>query len=147
MNAVEFLLKEHEKVRQMLDEINDESHKPETKKKMFNTLCDDLLRHEAMEHKIWYPHFKANEKLDETVKHLISEEKHAEKAINQFDKVESNEEWEKLFLKFKQDVLHHAHEEETKLFPKIKKMFSEGELENIGHEMYSFKQQYLKENN
>lgn len=142
MNAIEFLLKEHDKVRRTFAEIDSDSHKTETKKKMFDALCADLLRHETMEHKVWYPHFKNNDKVDDTVKHLVKEEKHAENAIKQFDNVKTEEEWLQKFKKFKSDVEHHAHEEESKLFPKIKSLFSEAELEKIGKEMYAFKQEY-----
>lgn len=146
MNAIEFLIKEHNRVRDAFTEINDPAHKMETKKKLFNKLCEDLIRHETMEHKIWYPYFKNDKKVDETVKHLISEEKHAEKAIKQFDDVKSDEKWEEMYRKFENEVEHHAKEEETKLFPKIKSLFSEAELNKVGKEMLEFNRSYEKEN-
>jgi hemerythrin superfamily protein len=142
MNAIEFLTHEHDKVRKVLAEIDQGSHKDETKRKMFDGLCQDLIRHETMEHKIWYPHFKNHDKLEDTVKHLLTEEKGAEKAIQAFDNVHSQEEWEKKFAKFKKDVEHHAEEEEKKLFPNVKKILDEATLEKIGKEMHAFKQQY-----
>lgn len=142
MNAIKFLLKEHNKVRREFSDIEDDSHKYETKKNMFDTLCNDLIRHEKMEQKLWYPHFKNNEKIDATVKHLISEEKKAETAIKEFDSVKTQKEWEDKFLKLKKDVEHHAAEEEQNLFPKIEKILTEDELEKIGKEMEDFKNEY-----
>jgi hemerythrin-like domain-containing protein len=140
MNAIDFLCKEHSRVRTMLRDISDASHHFETQRKKFATLADDLIRHETMERTVWYPHFK--NKLPGTVQHLVSEEKHAERAIKQLDELESKEAWRHHFLKFKENVEHHAEEEEDELFPEIKKLLSEQELDEIGEKMYDFKKNY-----
>ena len=140
MNAIDFLLKEHNRVRKMLRTISDDSHHYATQKKQFQILAQDLLRHETMEHEVWYPHFK--EKLPSEVQHLLTEEKHAEKAIKKMSDLKTEEAWKKEFLKFKSAVEHHASEEETELFPEVEKILSERELEKIGLEMFDFKMQY-----
>jgi hemerythrin superfamily protein len=137
MNAIDFLIKEHNRVRKMLRTICDESQHYEMQKKQFQTLSQDLIQHETMEHQVWYPHFK--DKLPETVKHLLSEEQHAEKAIKKMSEIKSEEAWQKQFLKFKNEVEHHASEEETDLFPEVSKILSEKELEEIGMELFDFK--------
>lgn len=141
MNAIHFLLNEHEKMRHALAEISNSSHKYKTKKKMFDALGNDLLIHETIEETIWYPHFKNNKKINSTVKHLISEEKHAEQAINALDKITSEKEWDIKFSKFKENVEHHAAEEEEELFPLVEEILNPLELEKIGSEMRSFKKQ------
>jgi hemerythrin superfamily protein len=137
MNAIEFLIKEHDRVRRGLSDISDKSHHYETKVKMFHQLCQELIRHETMEHKVWYPHFR--NKLNGTVKHLLTEEKNAETAIKQFETIKTQEAWEEKFSKFKKDVAHHAYEEEHQLFPEVKKILSEKDLEQIGKDMREFK--------
>ncbi len=144
MNAIDFLIKEHTLVRQALKEINDPSHHEETKMKLFDSLCHDLIRHETMEHQVWYPHFKNDKRLSDTVRHLLTEEKGAEKAIHQLDHVKTATTWDEKFAQFKTDVEHHAREEETNLFPEVKQLLSEADLEKIGLEMYHFKQNYPK---
>ncbi|MCE3044367.1 MULTISPECIES: hemerythrin domain-containing protein [Legionella] len=145
MNAIDFLIREHERVKQRFIDISDESHREETRKKMFNELCMELIRHEKMEHKVWYPHFKNDDRLDDTVRHLLTEEKHAEQAIRQFDDIKTEAAWERKFNKLMDDVIHHAEEEEQKLFPKVRKLLSEEELEQIGKDMSQFKRQYSKD--
>jgi hypothetical protein len=140
MNAILFLINEHEKVKHILADICDKSHKEETKLKIFHELAHHLIRHETMEQKIWYPHFK--DKLEDTVKHLISEEKSAAQAIIELEKIKNQNMWDEKFLKFKNDVEHHASEEEHKLFPNVKKILTEEELEKIGKEMYEFKKEF-----
>lgn len=144
MNAIDFLIKEHERVRTALADINNQSHHYETKKHLFNSLCNDLIRHETMEHQVWYPTFKNDSRLTDTVKHLLTEEKSAEKTIKQFDNIATQEAWEAKFIKFKKDVEHHASEEEKDLFPQVKKILSAEELEKIGKKMFEFKQNYTQ---
>lgn len=138
MNAIDFLTKEHNQVRKLLSDISDNSHHYETKRKIFEGLSQDLLRHESMEQKVWYPHFK--NKLPDTVKHLVREENDAEKAIKKLQEQKTESAWEESFSKFKTAVEHHASEEEKELFPEVKKLLSESELQKIGLEMHEFKQ-------
>lgn len=140
MNAIEFLTKEHNRVRKMLDDISSKNHRYEVKVKLFNILAEDLLRHEKMEHHVWYPHFK--DKLPATVKHLIKDEKGAEHAIKKLEGLEDEQTFDTIFVKFKKDVEHHALEEEKNLFPEVKKILSADELSQIGQKMHEFKQAY-----
>lgn len=142
MNAINFLINEHNKVRKILTDLSHSAHHAAAKNEIFDNLCHELLRHEAMEHKVWYPHFRNNIKLDKTVKHLLTEEKHAEKAIAEFNKIRTQNEWEKKFTEFKKAIEKHANEEEDKLFPNVEKILDEELLERIGEEMQEFKKKY-----
>lgn len=137
MNAIDFLIKEHNQVRKMFADIEQDSYHFASQKKRFDTLANDLIRHENMEHQVWYPHFK--NRLPDEVKHLLTEEKHAEKAIKQLETLKTQETWEVHFLKLKNAVEHHAKEEETTLFPAVKRLLSQKELEEIGLKMHQFK--------
>jgi hemerythrin superfamily protein len=142
MDAIQFILKEHKKVKRVLASISQKSKRQITKKKMFNHLCQDLLRHETMEETVWYPYLKKNTKLKKTIQHLISEENHAEKEIKKIKKIDNDVEWNKKFLKFKIAVLHHAAEEEQQLFPKVKKALEKKELNALGKKMLTFKKKW-----
>lgn len=142
MNAIDFLIKEHNRVRQLLTDISDDSHRLETKRELFDQLSLDLLRHEKMEQELWYPRFKNS--LPDTVKHLVGEEKGAEKLIKKLDDLKKEDAWENNFSKFREEVEHHAEEEENELFPEVEKLLSRTELEEIGLEMYNFKSEHSK---
>ena len=47
------------------------------KQKKFDAFCSDLINHEKMEEKAWYPVLKKDKELNKVIKHLISEEKSA----------------------------------------------------------------------
>lgn len=139
MDAIEFLIKEHNKVRSTLKAISKISSEKSRKNK-FEALCKDLIRHETMEEKIWYPALRTqNPELREIIKHLIEEEKSAAKAIKSFKKVKFDFIWKLKFAKFKHDIEHHADEEEENLFPKVRKLLSKAELTLLGTKMRKFK--------
>lgn len=140
MNAINFLIKQHGKISQFFLEINDESHRKDTQKKIFSELCLFLTRHETMEEKIWYPKLKKLniDKFNKIIQHLISEEKEANKAIQKIKKINSYETWKEKVCELNKDVEHHAREEETKLFPLVSNKLDESVLQLIGHDMYHF---------
>jgi len=140
MNAFDFLTQEHNRVRALLIDIANSSHHFETQQTLFRDLGKDLIRHEAMEHQVWYPHFKNN--LPNTVKHLVKEENIAEKEIKKMNELKSEIAWNEHFAKFKKAVQKHANEEEQQLFPEVAKLLSENELIEIGSKMADFKREY-----
>jgi iron-sulfur cluster repair protein YtfE (RIC family) len=142
MNAIDFLIKEHNQVRETLTQISNISSATKTREKLFHSLCTNLIRHEAMEHAIWYPCFRNNSQLNSAVRHLLSEEKHAERAIEHLKSIEQSQEWEKKFSQLKAEVEKHAQEEEQLFFPEARKLLSQDELEQIGLDMLHFKQDY-----
>ena len=93
-----------------------------------------------------YPKLKSNKVLYEKIKHLVSEEKDAHKLLDKLLKIEGSEKWEEELTKLQDDVEHHANEEETKLFPQVKKVLDEQELQEIGNEMKEYKANYKEEN-
>jgi len=145
MNAITFLIKEHRRFRKNLAIISEQTTNYNAKKRMFADFCKDLIIHEAMEQIVWYPYFKNNKKLKSEVKHLLSEEKHADNAIKKLSNLKTKEAWEEKFLDFKNDVEHHANEEEEKLFPNVKEILEEAKLEQIGKELQKFKNSLIKE--
>lgn len=141
MNAIDFLIKEHNHVRALLADLLNPSHRFDTRQKLFSELSQDLLRHEEMEHTVWYPQFK--NKVPDTVKHLLKEEHHAEREIKKINELKTEEAWLNHIIQFSKDVNHHANEEEDNLFPEVKNILTEQELEQIGKQMHHFKKEYL----
>src|SRR5436853_6465785 len=107
MDAISYLRSEHRRFRQTLTAIS-KATQLSTKKTKFNAFCKDLLRHETMEEKVWYPVLKRRPQLKKIIAHLLSEEKSAAQAIKKFKKVNFDFMWKLRFYKFKHDVDHHA---------------------------------------
>ena len=137
MDAISYLTQEHSRFRKTLAAISKMSDEKSRKAK-FNDFCKELVRHETMEQKAWYPVLRKNVALRETIKHLLSEEKSAAKAMKDFKRVRFNFMWKLRFYKFKHDVDHHANEEEQELFPKVRKILTKTELNALGVKMRKF---------
>lgn len=143
MDAISYLLEEHNKFRRVFTRISEITDK-ETKISEFDLLCKDLINHETMEQQVWYPALGKHTDLREIIKHLLSEEKSAEKSIQNFKKVRFEFMWKLRFAKLKYDVNHHAKEEEMELFPKVRKLYNKTELDELGAEMRKFKNNLQK---
>lgn len=144
MDAVTFLIKEHDYIRKHLAQISKKPKASAAKKAMFKNLCHYLVRHETMEEKVWYPYLKADQRFRVRLKHLIKEENMAAKEIKKFKKIKTAAEWEKEFNDLKKAVLHHAKEEETKLFPAAEKFCDHPDLVKLCKEMRTFKKNFKK---
>lgn len=140
MNAIAYLKNDHQSFKNLIKKISGSGDR-QVKKKLFSKLCQALLEHEDVEQKIWYPALKRNTNLDLEIRHLISEEKHVEKEIKVFDEIKNEEEWDKRFNKFKNELEHHSDEEEKKLFPNVEEVLSKADLEDLGKSMLKFKEE------
>jgi len=134
MDAIAYLKSQHQQFRKTLAQITKTTDK-KLKLKKFHNFTEELVRHEEMEQKIWYPVLKKNKDLRDIISHLLSEEKSAAKVIKSFKKVEFGLIWRLKFMKFKLDVDHHANEEETELFPKVRKFLTKTELNKLSIKM------------
>jgi hemerythrin superfamily protein len=138
MDAITYLKEEHAKFRQTLTMIS-QIENISRKKLKFDALCKDLVRHETMEQKVFYPVLRKFPELQDILHHLLGEEKSAAETIKNFKKVSFDFMWKLRFYKFKHDVNHHAKEEEQELFPKVKKLLNKDELTILGKNMKNFK--------
>lgn len=141
MDAIKFIIAEHNMFKRRFAKISKTANES-TKKRLFNILGQSLIRHETMEQKVWYPNFKTDPLVKPTVKHLVTEEKTAATVIKELLKKPLNSAWLTKFQKLKIDVIKHATEEQTKLFPKVRKILDQSELNLIGKRLRAFKKRY-----
>ncbi|MBV8803216.1 MAG: hemerythrin domain-containing protein [Gammaproteobacteria bacterium] len=141
MQAVKFIVREHNKIRKTLARIEKQAHDT-TKIRTAKLLCKDLTIHENMEETIWYPFINKTAPLKTTITHLIKEEKKAASTIKKLDKIKDSEKWLEIFTTLKQDVSHHANEEETQLFPKVLTLIDDEDLEKVGKKLQHFKNKH-----
>jgi hemerythrin superfamily protein len=151
MDALTLLKEDHQKVKKLMGELEKTTERGvKTREELFTKLVSELSVHEKIEEQIFYPRVK-EQATTRKVEELIAEsyEEHhfvdtvkAELQDTPFDA----EEWAAKFKVMKENVEHHAfEEEEAKLFPKVQKIFTKDELEEMGTEMKELKQQLLEE--
>lgn len=138
MDAIIYLRSQHSKFRKTLRAISKTANE-RLKQTKFKALCKELVKHETMEQKTWYPVLRKNKTLSTIIKHLVAEEKSAAKNIKKFQKIDFGLTWRLKFIKFKHDIDHHATQEEKQLFPKVRKWLTKKELNALGTKMRKFK--------
>lgn len=134
MNAVELLESQHREVEKLFSRIESAKGSSE-KQKLFDTIADKLAVHAAIEEHQFYPMVKAKrtedillESLEEHVgiKRVIADLLRTSPGDDTFDaKVKV----------LKEQVEHHVEEEESDLFPKVRKLLDASQLEALGQEM------------
>lgn len=154
MDAIKFIINEHNRFKKTFSKINKgnfltrlvKTKLPEsTRHKMLVRLCGELALHEKMEETIWYPALRREKiKVNDVIRHLITEEKAASRLIKSFKNVKTEAVWEKKFEKLQSAVLHHAHEEETKLLPIAERTISQKRLREIGKQLKAWKAVHSK---
>ncbi|HEU5287055.1 MAG TPA: hemerythrin domain-containing protein [Candidatus Limnocylindria bacterium] len=150
MDALSLLTEDHQKVKKLMAEIEKTTERGvKTREELFGKLLTELTIHEQIEEQIFYPEVKekaTTKQLEELVTESYEEHHFVDtvKAEIQDTPFEA-EEWAAKFKVMKENVEHHAFdEEEGKMFPKVRKAFSKAELEDMGTRMAELKQQLME---
>ncbi|HET7699684.1 MAG TPA: hemerythrin domain-containing protein [Candidatus Limnocylindria bacterium] len=151
MDALTLLQEDHQKVKKLMGEIEKTTERGvKTREELFARLVQELTIHEQIEEQIFYPEVKAQaktKKLEEMVtesfeEHHFVDTVKAEIESTPFDAAE----WGAKFKVMMENIEHHAFEEEEgKMFPQVRKIFSKAELEDMGTRMAELKQQLLED--
>lgn len=132
-DVLELLTSQHEEVDMLLEKLE----KGEGNRRvLFMELADKLAAHATVEEKVFYPAVMAkqtNELLHESVEeHLAIKRVLADLIEMRLD----DDTFKAKLSVLKEQVSHHAHkEEEAKLFPKVRAMFSSDERAALGNEV------------
>ena len=137
MNAIEMLEQDHQKFRKLLEELDATTERAvKTRRELFNRLSLELAVHETIEEEIFYPALQEHPKAEELVGEGIQEHHVADLVIDELAKIEpSNEVWGSKASVLKENIEHHIEEEETKMFPFARRVFSTEELEDLASDM------------
>jgi len=130
VDAIELLKMQHEEAKKLFEQI--EAAEDEKKEDLFEQLADALAVHATIEEKHFYPATK-NARTEELLQEAVEEHLGVKRLIA--DLLEMSPEDAQFDAKVKvlrEQVEHHVEEEEGELFPKVRKMFKEDELDDLG---------------
>lgn len=143
MDAIELLKKDHQTVRDLFKKLENTSETAiKTRESILLKLREELDLHTAIEEKLFYPSLKE----EDTTEDLTYE------AYEEHDLVKyelqglagdgpGSKEWNAKVKVLKELVEHHVKEEETELFPKVKKAMSKEWLAATGEKIAQAKAQ------
>jgi len=140
MDAIELLKADHKKVEKIFSEME----KKENRQKTFRELDRELSVHAEIEEKIFYPATKEAEPTRDLVLESIEEHKQIKMVLADLEQSDmTTDVWGAALKVLKEDVMHHVGEEEDELFPKVREVLSEQQLEDLGSRMAELKMQLL----
>lgn len=140
MDAIELLKQDHKKVEKIFTDME----KKDARAKLFPELDRELSVHAEIEEKIFYPASKEAEPTRDLVLESIEEHKQIKMVLADLEQADkSTDVWAAALKVLKEDVMHHVGEEEDELFPKVRKVLSKQQLEDLGRRMEELKMQLL----
>ncbi|HKC24090.1 MAG TPA: hemerythrin domain-containing protein [Thermoanaerobaculia bacterium] len=144
MDATELLKEDHETVRDLLKKYEAAGDRAyQTKKGLFEEIRDELEIHSEIEEKIFYPAVKRLRSADaeEIVDEAIEEHAIVKRLLEELDGLKPQDERFDAKMKvLKENVEHHAGEEEDEMFPEARSGMDEARLEELGSELAEMKE-------
>lgn len=136
-NAIDLLTSDHEKVKNLLAELVDTtSRAKKTRRDLLEKIAQELKIHTQIEDEIFYPAFKkAGKKDDQPLLYEAKEEHRAVELLVLPDLEKTDPESEEFSGRakvLKELVEHHAQEEESDMFPRVKELMDKEQLMTLG---------------
>ena len=129
MNAIELLESQHEEVKKLFKRC--EKAIGESKRQLFEQIADALAVHASIEEKHFYPATKSA-RTEDLLQEAVEEHLSVKRIISDLLEMDPAEgQFEAKLTVLQEQVEHHVQEEEGELFPKVKKILSGEELEEL----------------
>lgn len=139
MNALEILKQDHQKVKQLFQEATHASDQ-RTRKDVFDKIDTELEIHAHIEETVFYPALEEHEELKDMVVEALEEHQEAKALLEELEELgPENHDFGSKLQDLMESVEHHVQEEEGEMFPKVREVFDEGQLEELGHQLESAK--------
>lgn len=136
VNAIEMLESQHREVEELFEQIG-ETESDDEVEQIFIQLADKLATHAKIEETHFYPAVRAA-RTEDIVLEALEEHLGMKRALaDLIDMDPSDEKFDPKIKVLQELVEHHVEEEETDLFPKVRKLLSEDQLVAIAQEMMS----------
>ena len=139
MNALEVLKEDHQKVKKLFQDMKQTTDRTK-RKDLFDKIDTELEIHTHIEETVFYPAIEDHEELKDMVAEALEEHQEATTLLEELEELgaESHDFGSKL-QELIEAVEHHVEEEEGEMFSKVREVFDEDELEQLGQELESAK--------
>ena len=129
MTAIELLKQQHREVEKLFEKI--EQAEGDEKKSLADEISDKLAVHAAIEEQHFYPATKSA-RTEDLLREAVEEHLSAKRLIaDLLDCQPDDDQFDAKITVLKEQIGHHVQEEEGELFPKVQKLFSKDELEDL----------------
>ncbi|HZS05233.1 MAG TPA: hemerythrin domain-containing protein [Blastocatellia bacterium] len=145
MNALELLRKDHQKVSELFKQV-EATEDEKQHERLFKQIKTELETHTHIEEAVFYPAIQKEEELKDMVLEALEEHKQVKTLIREIERLsDGSERFDAKLKVMGENVEHHVEEEETEMFPKVRKFFSAEELDQMGQELEAAKKTFGKQ--
>jgi hemerythrin superfamily protein len=139
MNALKILEQDHQNVKGLFQEMGRASDQ-NRRKELFDRIDTELEIHAHIEETVFYPAIEHHEELSEMVAEALEDHQEAKALLEELEELGSDShEFGSKLQELMEGVEHHVQEEEGEMFPKVRELFNEGQLEQLGQDLESAK--------
>ena len=137
MDALTLLKQDHDKVKGMLNKLDDTTDRAEvTRTDGLASLKQELTVHEAIEEEILYPSLIEFAKTKDITLEAYEEHHVVDTIMAELEQTPVGDEtWAAKLTVMKENLEHHIEEEEGDMFKKARQVMDEAELEELGDRM------------
>jgi len=145
MNPFELLKKDHEKVAELMDRLEETGGSAvKTRQDLFRQIQEELEIHAQIEEAIFYPALQVETETEDVTREAYEEHKLVKTLLKQLEQLPKDDmQWAAKFKVLKENVEHHVEEEEGEMFTKARKVLENDELEELGEEMVQEKKRMM----
>lgn len=139
-DAIALLKADHQRVRRLLGDLEKTQDSAAGKReKLLATIEHELKIHTRIEEEVFYPaFFESARKMDDRELYFEALEEHhvVDLVLPEIKEADPRSDQFAAKAKVLKDLVeHHAEEEETEMFPRVRKLMPRGELVRLGEEM------------
>jgi hemerythrin superfamily protein len=128
MDAIALLKSQHRAVEKLFAQI-DKAKSADAKQRLFDQVADSLAVHATIEEHQFYPAVRAK-RTEDILLEALEEHVGIKRVLADLLEIDASDHtFDAKINVLKEQVEHHVEEEETDLFPKVKKLLSSEELE------------------
>lgn len=150
MNAIDLLIDDHEKVKDILTRLSESTERAvKTRAELLQKLEMEITIHTQLEEQILYPAYKEAGGKEELKMYYEAKEEH--RAVDSLVLPDlkatdpSTVEFSGRVKVCKELLEHHIEEEESEMFPTARELFGQSRLEEMGEQMAVLKERLKKE--
>ena len=144
MNAIDLLVTQHRELERQFESILAQA--AERRQPLFEVAADLLISHVLIEEELFYPAVRAK-RTEDILLESLEEHLSLKRLVADLLVLEPEEQsYEPKLHVLEEQAEHHHKEEETNLFPKVRKLLSPEELETLGERMASRQAELLADN-
>jgi hemerythrin superfamily protein len=140
MDALDLLVKEHKTLKKMFKQAK-KARDVKTQRRIVALMDTELTIHDYIEETVLYPEMEPYEELKELVDETLEEHEAIKTLLVEMAPLAGSVEFDSSLRELIENVETHIEEEETELFPKIRELWDETTLEQLGDRLESAKEE------